>query len=654
MVTDYLKRNTDNFILGAILLIALLLRMFRLHELPFMHDEFSALFRADFRTFGEMIEKGVYTDTHPPLIQIFVFYWLKITGYSYFWIKIPFVIAGVFAVYLAYRISDDWFGKTSATVIATLMATLQYPVFYSQIERPYISGLFLVLLFAYFWNKIVFRQKGKNIYYLVCFVVTGTLCAYNHHFSFLQALVIGSTGLFFVRKKQLIYYCLSGIAIVLLYLFNINILSAQIEMKGIGDWLAVPGNDFIIRYLWYVVMFSPLIVIMLVLVFSLGQFVKPFKRNERLKFIVLSASLFIIPFITGFLYSKYINAIIQYSVLIFAFPFLLFSVFGFIRSDNVVFRITSFLVISLVTVYSLVYERKHFAIFYNSPYKEIMKEARAAALDENLKNPQVVLSMNADDTEKTPGKIFWFYHEQYLKPDNIPFVKADRVTDLKSLQQALTASTDRFIFYGYMAGATPEIYPLINSYYPYLFKTIDYYGGNVSIFSKEPVSGSGDNLFSSSCGFEGEVLHWSGVQQDRLNDTAASEGKFSYIYNPETEWGPAFSIKLQDIANKSNFIDIAVDVLPGAGFTNAFVVSSIDNDTVHTDWRSTAFNLFNISVGEWSVVTHSVKLPDTDFDFKNHTLNIYIWNAEKQSFLIDNFRVNIRKGNPILYWIVEE
>jgi hypothetical protein len=39
---------------------------------------------------------------------------------------------------------------------------------------------------------------------------------------------------------------------------------------------------------------------------------------------------------------------------------------------------------------------------------------------------------------------------------------------------------------------------------------------------------------------------------------------------------------------------------------------------------------------------------------KNAVLKVFIWNKENQEFLIDNFKISERKGNPFLYWIIKK
>jgi hypothetical protein len=646
---NFFQKNVDSILLSCVLFTAFLLRVYRLPSIPFMHDEFSAIFRTQFDSFSELIEKGVMVDGHPPAVQIFLFYWIRIFGISEAWLKFPFIVAGVLSVFFAYKIAQEWFGKTSAIVISILIAFLQYPIMYSQIIRPYGSGLLFILVFTYFWNKIIFHPEQNKIKNIIGFVISGVLCAYDHHFALLQVAIIGLSGLFFIKRIHFLRYLTANILIVILYLPNLPIFFAQLHLKGIEGWLEKPANDFILNYLEYIIHFSLLVGISLGLVFILGLFIKPFTITNKKCFTWLSLIWFIIPYLIGFFYSIYVNSVLQYSVLIFAFPFLIFGIFGWIRSNNLNFRILAAVLLSAICIYSLIFERKHYQIFYNSPYEQIVENAKSITDSLGATNCLTVLSISIKDTAGTPAKAFKYYSNKFQY--KTPFIIADALTDYKYLQKSLENFKGNYVYYGYLSIAQPEIYPIIQHYFPYIKQVINYAGGNAVVFSKTPVENKENHSFVSENSFECKVLHWEDFNQANI-DSLSSDGKYSYRFDSIAEWGPSFTDTLFNISTKNDFIDISVDVMPLGNFTNAQLVSSIDKDTVQLDWRSSQFKNFNIQPGHWTTICLSIKLPDMKTTNLNPLLKVYIWNSEKQNFLIDRFRVSVRKGNPILYWIV--
>jgi hypothetical protein len=62
---------TNQLTILLILFIGSILRFYSYVEIPFTNDEFSALFRLNFDSFSELIEKSVKVDGHPAGVHVF-------------------------------------------------------------------------------------------------------------------------------------------------------------------------------------------------------------------------------------------------------------------------------------------------------------------------------------------------------------------------------------------------------------------------------------------------------------------------------------------------------------------------------------------------------------------------------------------------------
>jgi len=214
-----------------------------------MHDELSALSRLQFDNFTDLIREGVMLgDTHPAGVQVFLYYWTAFVGTSEILVKLPFIISGI-SIWISYLIGKLWFDGTTGLLTAVYISSLQFFVMYSQIARPYVSGLLITLLMVYLWS-LYFFKKRKSIY-LILYVLFGAMAAYNHHFSLLFAAIVGVSGLFLVKKKDLIPYTISGFAIFVLYIPHLHIFFSQLGQEGIGGaggWLAKPEPIFFFNF----------------------------------------------------------------------------------------------------------------------------------------------------------------------------------------------------------------------------------------------------------------------------------------------------------------------------------------------------------------------------------------------------------------------
>ena len=66
----------------AIMLVASVLRLWKLGQVPFMHDEFSALLRTRFDNFHDFIQQGIMPDSHPVGVEAFLWLWVRVFGWS--------------------------------------------------------------------------------------------------------------------------------------------------------------------------------------------------------------------------------------------------------------------------------------------------------------------------------------------------------------------------------------------------------------------------------------------------------------------------------------------------------------------------------------------------------------------------------------------
>ena len=83
----------EYLLLLFIVLVGSILRFWDYGNIPFMHDELSALSRLQFNNFNDLIREGVMLgDTHPAGVQVFLYYWTALVGTSEIMVKLPLLI----------------------------------------------------------------------------------------------------------------------------------------------------------------------------------------------------------------------------------------------------------------------------------------------------------------------------------------------------------------------------------------------------------------------------------------------------------------------------------------------------------------------------------------------------------------------------------
>ena len=376
------SNNHVGLLLVLIMMSGLALRCWNALEIPFTFDELSAMSRTQFNSFRNLIRVGVVEkDSHPAGIQVFLYYWVMLFGEREFVVKLPFILSGFASIYLVYRIGDVWFGKTAGILTAAYVSSLQLFVMYSQIARPYISGLFFTLFAVLFWSKYFF--KSPKIKYLIGFIVFSALAAYNHYFSLLFVAVLGISGLFLVKRKNLMAYTLSGVAILLLYIPHLSIIFAQAQKGTIGGWLGTPGPYFILDFLYWLFHHSVAAIFVFLFVLLAGFVLKipSGKANIRChkRWLLL---LWLLPApIFGYIYSYISEPILQNSLLIFSTPYLFLLLLSFTGEWKIRTLSIAVILILLVNTLTLIFTQDYYRNFYRQPFNQMVKNAVAIEAD---------------------------------------------------------------------------------------------------------------------------------------------------------------------------------------------------------------------------------------------------------------------------------
>jgi hypothetical protein len=608
--------NIACFILIALAGIAS--RFWDYGSVPFTFDEMSALFRTRFDNLPELIRNGVCPDGHPPLVQVFLYYWTKIVGEAAWIVKLPFTLCGLGSLVFSYLIGKKWFNCTVGMVVAAFLSTMEYTVMYSQIARPYISGLFFALAMVYFWTLLIQNPDKKNPVVAILYAFFALLASYNHHFSLLFAAIVGVSGLFFLRRKALIKYMIINAIIVILYLPNLPIFFMQLKLGGVELWLAKPHNDWLLGYVQYLFHFSIGVGIVVIALTLMGWF-RP--RKELGKMMILSAVWFFLPFLIGFFYSRYVNAVLQYSVLIFSFFFLLLLLFGQIKKQSSVVNLILLVIILSVNMFTLVRHRQYYRLFYDSPFEKMLIDKQKAQQKYNA--IYSLVSWNRC--------INYHLNKLAIKDD---FTHLDSLEEPRLLIHFLekTSKATDYLYVGAFSSVPPESFPIIKNYFPYIEELHDYPAATTAVFGKY------NTRFPNVLYYD--TLLFIDCETRKLDKMESYSEAITF---------PLWNI----ITHENNFIDISVEVL-GNGKDSSILVADLSSKGQNIDWRGMPFYRYDTRQGEWSKVYFSLKLSDIYLNYKNIELKIFIWNECSEDVTTRNLCIKRRDGNRVVYGLTEK
>jgi len=631
--------HTDQVLIFLIIATGAILRFYNYSDIPFTHDEFSAVFRTQFGSFHELIAKGVLIDTHPAGVQVFLYYWVMLFGISEPIVKLPFTLFSLAAVYMLYLIGKKWFSSAAGLLAACFLSFLQYPVMYGQIARPYASGLFLVLLMVYFWTNLMLSPHKKYYLNLTGYILVSALCCYNHHFTLLFCGIAGLTGIFIIEKNRRLSFVLSWIVVLLLYIPHFPVFFSQLKQGGIGGWLGKPKPDFLFDYMAYVFQFSSYVFALLLLLLILGlAWRMPRKRTDK-RFVLVSFLWFFLPLLVGFLYSLFINPVLQYSVLIFSFPFLLLLLFFYAGAERAWQKGILTGLSALVIIPSLVYERKHYELFYNSPYREILEDARQACDSLGSSNCFVLLDSHRRITDYYLGKPGM----KGFKPGCMHDIFEPPV-----IANIVDTCRAKYFIYGCISNSGWEDYQVIRAKYPYLLRHRCLNEGDFYVFSKDSVAGPDEYYFRSDADFTSDRKGWVSPNPSAVWFDGEDVQIPVFYMDSSIEFSPTFRGSLRDICrHRNDVIDFSADVETGSRFTVAYLQLGIYRKDILQSFYSA--DIDGKHPGGFRRIFCSCRL--ADIDWKHHSLYVqgFIWNRWKQDLVIRSMSFRVRHGNPFLY-----
>lgn len=636
----WIQKHQYSLSLAVIICIAAFLRFFHFLDLPYMWDELSALHRLRFNGFSELIKHGVKPDGHPAGVQVFLYYWTLLFGKAEWIVKLPFNLMGLASVYLIYSIGKTWFGEKSGIIAASFMATLQFFVLYSPIARPYISGLFLTLMMVHYWSLYMFQNPSKK--YLTGFIIFAALSAYNHHFSLLFAAIVGFSGLFTIHKNQAKEYIIAGVLIFVLYLPHMPIFIHQLGIGGIGGeglWLAQPNYSFPLEFIDWAFQFSSTILLLAaaLLAYSILGDKNPIPNRKIIKNTLL-ISWFSMPLIIGLGYSLYINPVIQYSMLIYSFPYLLLLLGSGIEKMKWWAFYPTFIVILMINSFTLINQRNHYRIIVKQPF-----DITAQILQENPDNTFTIFN--------TIEAYQRFYFDKY-KIDNAQFLNTyKKELNNNDFAQIIKSRKEDFIL---TCGILPEYIPIIEQYYPYLIRRENGYTMETYLFSRQATENYRSESLITSFHHNSTNNKW---QYNDSRISSDSLGSKQYEFNNEQEWGLSFTDSINALNIEYGCIlDLVAEVRCDSSKLEAMWIATILLEDGEKIWRGKQTALIPTKEKGTYKLYHSIdtRILLSSQDWDKSIFQTYFWNKNHENFQISNIKISQRPNNPIRYGLFEK
>ena len=608
-----------------VLFAGVFLRAYDWMAIPFTHDEFSALFRTGYQDFGQLIQEGVKPDGHPAGIQVFLNYWIAVFGDEAYIVKLPFLVFGLGAIYLTYRLGVFWYHEAAGLVAAALVASTQPMIMYSQIARPYMSGVCLVLLAI--WSLSLYLHQPRRAWWSYTGWILAALgAAYNHYFSLLTVGVVGLLALLIVPRSKIPGYFLSGGLILAGFAPHIPITLGHLEKEGLS-WLGAPEVTFFWNFLRYLTHYSA-VMLVLWMVLLAGGLVFHFRyrqepADQRIRFRYLLFGAFGIPALVGFVYSVLVEPVLQFSSLVFGLPLLFIAGCSLLPSlSDTVQGIVVVLLLGLNS-YTLIAERQHYKLLYDNRYV-----ATQRMLEQDLQQygRDQLLPLMAVDSRLQDR---WQAQSPKLAGVDLRGLSAYSPDSLNQLLQDSQKP--------YLAFATPDRMDwrklwLAKQHYPYLLKRKDFHLGQYFLMARKPHP---DTL----------------PLYTHMLPHQASEASIDSTYSqPGERFGPYFSTSLDTLLSNPNDVILAsAQVKSTDSASKAELALSLQrlgvDSAIH--WRSS--QPMPLTDTGWQPAVITIQLAGKPFDPRQLTAKAGVWDPRQKGFAVKNLQLRIVRGNRYTY-----
>ncbi|GAB4288957.1 MAG: hypothetical protein Kow0068_14580 [Marinilabiliales bacterium] len=405
------------------------------------------------------------------------------------------------------------------------------------------------------------------------------------------------------------------------------------------SWIPVPNKNWIWKYLDYAFNNSALlqfIIIGLILI----NIILYYKDLQWNKFRLIALMWFLIVYFTAYFYSIFKSPLLQYSILIFVFPFLLGFIFSTIHDKLNLLTYIQILVLLIFGLYTTIFQQK----FYKTQHFGVFKDIAELTCKWEKQ-------YGDDNITRITNIIHPYYIKYYNEKQNCnPKYKLYSLRDYKNLSKLTdiveSSKTPYFEYSWSNVANLPETEEIIRTKYNKVIEKTDFFNSGIRLFFndsnyKRPI------IYQTSLSFETIQPEWK-YYEPLQSDSIYHSDSICYMITPNEEYSKfGFEKKFKEINpdNDSCIISLSAYILSNEKDCDGDLVMAIKRNDSTIYWNSAQIRNF-IHTGKWCYINLTRFAFDSDEDWilnikPDDIIKIYFWNTYRRNIFIDDVQLNL-------------
>lgn len=329
-------KNKPLWILVGLLLLKLIISIPFITTNPIDLDEPFSIFHAQNSLSG--LFEIFQNENNPPLHFVLLHFWEQLFGVGPIAVRSLSLLFSILTIVVLWRTGIKFFNLRTAIIVCSLFIFSDFHQYHGLEARTYSLLVLEFSLLIYLLFSIILSEKLAPLKYAVLLGLINVLLFYTHYISPVIFLAEGIVILIYFKRFQIKNSLISALIFILGVLPWLSVLFKRVDsIKSGGTWLAKAQYSELYGLInkFFNDKWGLLGLIIMIAILFLIQRTKLvlILKNEKTELIILFG-LFLIPYLSAFLLSKFGIAEIFYDRYLFFLTIPLFFIVGIILGSN--------------------------------------------------------------------------------------------------------------------------------------------------------------------------------------------------------------------------------------------------------------------------------------------------------------------------------